>query len=52
MTDEMLDNILRDGAGKQWDARVVQAFFEIRDEIRKIIHPLHDTLEAELVRMG
>jgi putative nucleotidyltransferase with HDIG domain len=36
MSDEKLDGILRDGAGKQWDATVVDAFFRARDEIREI----------------
>jgi len=36
MPDEKLDAIFRSGAGKQWDAEVVEAFFEIRDEIRRI----------------
>ena len=31
MPDEKLDAILRDGAGKQWDAAVVEAFFRARD---------------------
>jgi len=36
MPDEKLDAILRRGSGKQWDAEVVEAFFEIRDDIRRI----------------
>jgi HD-GYP domain-containing protein (c-di-GMP phosphodiesterase class II) len=36
MTDEKLDSILRDGAGKQWDPNVVEAAFEVRDELRRI----------------
>lgn len=36
MPDEKLDAILRDGAGSQWDAKVIDAFFEIRDEIRAL----------------
>lgn len=36
MSDEKLDAILRDGAGKQWDADVVAAFFRARDSIRQI----------------
>ena len=36
MSDEKLDAILHDGAGKQWDASVVEAFFDARDEIREI----------------
>ncbi len=35
--DEQLDAILREGAGNQWDAQVVETFFSIRDEIRQIM---------------
>jgi putative nucleotidyltransferase with HDIG domain len=34
--DEQLDNILRDGAGKQWDARIIDAVFQVREELRRI----------------
>lgn len=33
MPDEKVDAILREGAGRQWDPVVVEAFFAIRDEI-------------------
>jgi putative nucleotidyltransferase with HDIG domain len=36
MPDEKLDAIFREGAGQQWDARVIEAFFRIRDEMRAI----------------
>jgi HD-GYP domain-containing protein (c-di-GMP phosphodiesterase class II) len=36
MPDERLDAIMREGAGGQWDARVVDAFFRARDDIREI----------------
>lgn len=35
--DDQLDAILREGAGTQWDATVVETFFSIREEIRKIM---------------
>jgi putative nucleotidyltransferase with HDIG domain len=38
MPDEKLDSIIRAGAGKQWDAKVVEAFFRARDDIREISH--------------
>jgi HD-GYP domain-containing protein (c-di-GMP phosphodiesterase class II) len=42
--DEKLDAILRDGAGKQWDSDVIEAAFQVRDELRRIgkdeRHPL------------
>jgi putative nucleotidyltransferase with HDIG domain len=44
LPDEKLDSILRDGAGKQWDAKIVDAAFKVRDELRRIgkeeRHPL------------
>jgi putative nucleotidyltransferase with HDIG domain len=44
MSDEKLDSILRDGAGKQWDETIVDAAFSVRDELRRIgkeeRHPL------------
>jgi putative nucleotidyltransferase with HDIG domain len=36
MTDAKLDSILRDGAGQQWDATVIEAAFQVRDELRRI----------------
>ncbi|HEX7450035.1 MAG TPA: HD domain-containing phosphohydrolase [Pirellulales bacterium] len=36
MEDEKLDEIIRKGAGQQWDAQVVEAFFRARDDIRAI----------------
>ncbi|MEX2561498.1 MAG: hypothetical protein WD403_16355 [Pirellulales bacterium] len=36
MEDFKLDAIIRAGAGQQWDPRVVEAFFRVRDDIRAI----------------
>ena len=36
MPEARLDQVLLDGAGKQWDPDVVDAFFRARDEIRSI----------------
>ncbi|HEX5444466.1 MAG TPA: HD domain-containing phosphohydrolase [Pirellulales bacterium] len=36
MEDEKLDEIIRKGAGQQWDPQVVEAFFRARDDIRAI----------------
>jgi putative nucleotidyltransferase with HDIG domain len=36
MSDADLDEILRAGSGKQWDPKVVEAFFRARDDIRGI----------------
>jgi HD-GYP domain-containing protein (c-di-GMP phosphodiesterase class II) len=42
--DQKLDAILRDGAGKQWDSKVIAAAFQVRDDLRRIgkeeRHPL------------
>jgi len=37
MPDEKIDEIFRSGAGRQWDAQVVDAFFHARDDIRRIV---------------
>jgi HD-GYP domain-containing protein (c-di-GMP phosphodiesterase class II) len=34
--DTRLDQILRDGAGRQWDAQVINAVFQVREELRHI----------------
>ena len=36
MPDETVDRILRAGAGKQWDPKVIDAYFRARDDIRRI----------------
>ncbi|HEX3869941.1 MAG TPA: HD domain-containing phosphohydrolase [Pirellulales bacterium] len=41
MPDDKLDEVIREGAGKQWDARVVEAFFRVRDDIREISRREH-----------
>jgi HD-GYP domain-containing protein (c-di-GMP phosphodiesterase class II) len=37
--EQKLDAILREGAGGQWDPRVIEAYFAVRDEIRQIERP-------------
>lgn len=44
MSDEKLETILRDGAGKQWDPTVVDAFFGARDQIRQAASATADGL--------
>jgi HD-GYP domain-containing protein (c-di-GMP phosphodiesterase class II) len=46
MPDEKLDAILRSGAGQQWDAAVVDAFFRARKDIREI-----SRLESEALKL-
>jgi len=52
MSDERIDQILRDGAGKQWDPNVIAAFFRAGDDIRRLAReesqPL-DIAAADLV---
>lgn len=38
MPDDNVDRILRAGAGQQWDPQVIDAFFRIREDIRRICH--------------
>ncbi len=49
MQEEKIDAILREGAGSQWDAEVVDAFFDIREEIRRIaeVSSYQASLECE-----
>ncbi|MGW8256715.1 MAG: hypothetical protein ACWGMZ_04440, partial [Thermoguttaceae bacterium] len=36
MSDEKIEGILRNGAGKQWDPEVVNAFFNAKKDIYSI----------------
>jgi hypothetical protein len=36
MPDDQVDRILRAGAGQQWDPQVIDAFFQVRDHIRRL----------------
>ncbi len=50
MDDEKLDAVIRQGAGKQWDPRVVEAFFACREEIRRAsrLSPEEDPMELRI----
>ena len=48
--DDKLDKILHDGAGRQWDAKVVEAVFQVRDELRKIGHSDREPIDLEVGR--
>jgi putative nucleotidyltransferase with HDIG domain len=48
MSEEKIEQILRNGAGKQWDPQVINAFFRVRDDIRKITQNQPDLLEATM----
>ena len=47
MPDEKIDEIFRAGAGHQWDPEVIDAFFRVRDDIRRIARE-----EAELAEIN
>ena len=47
MPTEQLDTIFRNGAGKQWDAQVISAFFAIRDEIDAVVRQDREALVQE-----
>jgi putative nucleotidyltransferase with HDIG domain len=49
MPDEQLDRILREGAGKQWDAAVIEKFFAVREEIRRIMQSEREPLAIDVV---
>jgi putative nucleotidyltransferase with HDIG domain len=46
MPDEKVDQILRNGAGQQWDPEVIEAFFRARDDIRQIVQEEEPPTEA------
>lgn len=37
MPDDTIDQIIRNGAGRQWDPAVVEAFFRAREDLRRIV---------------
>lgn len=48
MPDDKVDAILRAGAGKQWDPRVVEAFFAVREDIREIARREREALALDM----
>jgi putative nucleotidyltransferase with HDIG domain len=50
MADEQLDTILRSGAGKQWDARIVEAAFRVREDLRRICRSDRKLLSLDVTR--
>jgi len=48
MDDAVLDRILREGAAKQWDASIVEAFFRARADIRAISKRERESLKIDL----
>jgi putative nucleotidyltransferase with HDIG domain len=52
MSDDRLDTILREGAGSQWDPRVIDAFFAAREEIRGIGRAQNEQPVVELTAIS
>lgn len=48
MPAEKLNAIFRENAGKQWDARVVEAFFAVRKEIEEVIRESREQLSLDV----
>jgi putative nucleotidyltransferase with HDIG domain len=48
MSEEKIEQILRNGAGKQWDPEVIDAFFRAIDDIHKITQNQPEPLEAAI----
>ncbi|MBN1909304.1 MAG: HD-GYP domain-containing protein [Pirellulales bacterium] len=51
MPDEKIDTILREGACRQWDPVVIDAFFHARDDIRLIVSRERHDLDGQLERL-
>jgi HD-GYP domain-containing protein (c-di-GMP phosphodiesterase class II) len=47
-----VDAILREGAGKQWDPGVIQAYFEVRDDVQAICRIERDPHGLDVGRWG
>jgi hypothetical protein len=50
MSDDKLDSILRAGAGNQWDPKIIDAVFQVRDELRRIGQLDRKPLELDVAR--
>jgi len=50
MADEKVDQIFRDGSGKQWDPRVVDAFFHAREDITAISKNVRANLTLDVMQ--
>lgn len=50
MPDEKVHEVFRQGAGKQWDPNVVEAFMRIKDEVRELSRRERDSLVNEVTQ--
>lgn len=48
MPTERLESILSEGAGKQWDPEVVDAYLSVRDEVRSIVATDREVLSLDV----
>jgi putative nucleotidyltransferase with HDIG domain len=48
--DDRLDAILREGAGQQWDPRIVDAVFKVREDLRRICRSERKLLSLDVTR--
>lgn len=49
MPDDKIDAIFREGAARQWDPQIVEAFFRARSDLREIGRQAEDHVEIDLV---
>ena len=49
MPDQKIDDIFREGSGKQWDPNVVEAFFQARDDLRRIAQADPESVHQSVV---
>jgi putative nucleotidyltransferase with HDIG domain len=48
--DEKLDQILREGAGRQWDPAIIDAVFRVREDLRRIGQSERNPLSLDVAR--
>jgi putative nucleotidyltransferase with HDIG domain len=49
MADDNVDRILQAGSGQQWDPQVIDAFFRVREDIRRICREEEAAVEPQAV---
>jgi len=48
MPEQKVEEIFRKGAGKQWDAQVIETYFRVRDDIREISRRERESINFDL----
>ncbi|MGD0516805.1 MAG: HD domain-containing phosphohydrolase [Thermoguttaceae bacterium] len=46
MSEEKIEQILHNGAGKQWDPEIIEVFFRAHEDIKKIIQNQSDPMDS------